>query len=267
MNADRIEPSPPDRGSRLDRALADFLTPKRIPATPRDEVLLAMGERIDLDDGLVARSWGEGPTVLLVHGWESRGTHWAAHIEPLTGLGFRAVAVDAPGHGESSGERCHVVELAARLVGVTGRVGPLAGVVAHSFGAGATVLALARGLKAGRVALISGPASLAGVVERWGRAHGLPEPEGSALLDRVERAIGEPVLGLDLLRIVAGLATPALIVHDRGDEDVPFGDGLALAAAWPGAKWLATERYGHRRILIARDVARAVAAFLADRDP
>ena len=31
--------------------------------------------RIVLDRGPAATSWGEGPTVPLVHGWNSRGTH------------------------------------------------------------------------------------------------------------------------------------------------------------------------------------------------
>jgi len=85
------------------------------------------------------------------------------------------------------------------------------------------------------------------------------------LLDRMERTVGEPIENLDVTRIAAGLSQPALIVHDRTDEDVPVDDGLAVAAAWPGAKVLITARYGHRRILVAREVVREVVAFLSDR--
>ncbi len=265
MNPEKSDPSRLDRERRLDEALQAFLTPQRTPLTPRDEALLRRGATLGLDCGLAATSWGEGQTVLLVHGWNSRGTHWGSYVDALTEVGFRAVAVDAPGHGNSPGDRCHVLEYALRLVEVARQIGPLAGVVAHSFGAGATVLALDRGLTADRVALLSGPASLAKVVERWGRAYPLPEEELPAFFDRVERAVGEPIEGLDLMRIVGGLDQPALIVHDRSDEDVPVADGLAVAATWPGAKLLVTERYGHRRILIAREVVREVVAFLSDR--
>ena len=42
-------------------------------------------------------------------------------------------------------------------------------------------------------------------------------------------------------------------------------DGLAVAAAWPGARTLITQRYGHRRILIAKEVLSEVVAFLKSR--
>jgi len=52
---------------------------------------------------------------------------------------------------------------------------------------------------------------------------------------------------------------PLLVLHDREDGEVPFADGDAIAAAWPGASIEPTEGLGHRRILRAPHVlARAV---------
>jgi pimeloyl-ACP methyl ester carboxylesterase len=200
--------------------------------------------------------------VLLAHGWESRRTHWGAFVDALTDAGLRAVAVDAPAHGDSPGARANVLEYSRALVRVGREIGPLAGVVGHSFGAGASVIALDRGLAADRAALISGPSSLVAVTERWARHHRLTEAEIPEFVRMVEREVGEPLEGLDAARIAAGLSHPALVVHDRGDEDIPVGEGLAVAEAWPGARMLVTERYGHRRILIAREVVREVVAFL-----
>jgi pimeloyl-ACP methyl ester carboxylesterase len=58
------------------------------------------------------------------------------------------------------------------------------------------------------------------------------------------------------------MRVPALVIHDRNDQEIPVAEGQAIAAAWPGANTLFTERYGHRRILIARDVIKAVVNFL-----
>jgi pimeloyl-ACP methyl ester carboxylesterase len=262
VDAETCEASLVDREGRLERAEAAFFTTSRSARTARDEALLLRGVTLKGESELAVTSWGEGPAVLLVHGWNSRGTHWGAHIDALNEAGFRAVAVDAPGHGESPGERCHVVQFGRVLVEVGRQIGPLAGVVAHSFGAGAVVLALDRGLVADRVALLSGPASLVAVVERWGRAHELSESEIPAFVERVARAVNEPIADLDLTRIASTLRLPALIVHDRDDDEVPVGDARVVAAAWPGARLLVTERFGHRRILIAREVVRAVVAFL-----
>jgi pimeloyl-ACP methyl ester carboxylesterase len=251
---------------RLNRAVELFLTPRPSPVTPRDEDLLRQGMGLALSCGLAATAWGVGPTVLLAHGWESRGTHWGAFVSPLVGAGFRAVAVDAPAHGDSPGERTNVLEFGRALIRVGREIGPLAGIVAHSFGAGATAIALHGGLAARRVALIAGPASLASVIERWGRRYGLTERDIPTFVRLVEREVGEPIEGLDVTRIASGLTTPALIVHDRGDREIPVEDGLSVAAAWPGAKALITERYGHRRILIAGEVVRETVEFLGGQD-
>ena len=198
-----------------------------------------------------------------LHGWESHRGHWGAFITPLVDAGFRAIAIDAPAHGDSPGARTNVLEYGLALLQVGRQLGPLAGVVAHSFGAGATAIALHRGLAAERVVLISGPASLASVVERWARRYGLAEDVIPRFLRLVERAVGAPIVGLDLTHIVAELTTPALVIHDRTDKEIPRADALAVAAAWPAARTLITERYGHRRIMIAGEVVRAVVDFLS----
>jgi pimeloyl-ACP methyl ester carboxylesterase len=74
--------------------------------------------------------------------------------------------------------------------------------------------------------------------------------------------VGEPIDTLDIVQMAATLSQPALIVHDRGDDEIPIEDALTVASAWPGAKTLITRRYGHGRILIAKDVVREVVAFL-----
>jgi pimeloyl-ACP methyl ester carboxylesterase len=180
----------------------------------------------------------------------------------LVEAGFRAVAVDAPAHGDSPGQRANVLEYGLALVRVGEEIGPLAGIVGHSFGAGATAIAVHRGLAAERVVLLSGPASLVGVMERWGRHHGINEDRLSHFVAMVANEVGVPIESLDLTLLAPQSNRPALIVHDRSDDDIPVEDGLAVAAAWPGATLLVTERYGHRRILIAREVVQAVISFL-----
>jgi pimeloyl-ACP methyl ester carboxylesterase len=208
--------------------------------------------------------WGSGPTVLLAHGWESRGTHWGTFVGPLVEAGFRAVAVDAPAHGDSPGRRAHVLQYGLTLCRVGQELGPLAGVVAHSFGAAAAAIGLREGLCTNRVALISGPSSLAGFVERWARLHGLSEDEIPSFLRLVETEVGQPMAHFEIARIAAALTMPVFIIHDRNDRDIPVEDAFAIAAAWPGSRTLITDRFGHRRIMIAREVVDEVAKFLTE---
>lgn len=249
-------------GDHLSEAVNKFLTPRPIPLTSRDEELLRQGTGLELACGLAATAWGEGSAVLLAHGWNSRRTHWGAFINALVAAGFRAVAVDAPAHGDSPGSQTNVFAYGNTLVGVGRELGPLAGVIGHSFGAGAVAIALHRGLKANRAALISGPASMVAVIEGWARHHHMAEAEIPMFVRRVEREVGVPIEALDIPQIAAEMNQPVLVVHDQGDEDIPVEAGLAVAAGWPGARTLITRRYGHRRILLAKEVLSEVVAFL-----
>lgn len=56
-------------------------------------------------DGLHLRygTWGEsGPTVVLLHGLQGRGSLWAAVAQGLVARGYRCVAPDLRGHGASA---------------------------------------------------------------------------------------------------------------------------------------------------------------------
>jgi pimeloyl-ACP methyl ester carboxylesterase len=61
------------------------------------------------------------------------------------------------------------------------------------------------------------------------------------------------------------MAVPLLILHDTGDREVAFDEGVELADRWPGATLRRTEGLGHLRLL--RDPASIEAAtdFLVDR--
>ena len=109
---------------RVDRfAARAFCTPRRrqVVAVPESEVLgTGRAGRLNTSDGEVAFwSWGQGPAVLLVHGWEGRAAQWVPMAERLVRSGHRAVMLDLPAHGSSEGSRTHVVAFARAGQAVT----------------------------------------------------------------------------------------------------------------------------------------------------
>ena len=88
---------------------------------------------------------GEGPPVLLVHGWSCDGSDWSHQVPALVDGGYRAITVDLRGHGRSSvatggyNPKDFADDLAALLDGLN--VGPVVA-IGHSMG-GAVVVALA----------------------------------------------------------------------------------------------------------------------------
>lgn len=58
---------------------------------------------IETRDGtrLYAKSWGDGPPVVLIHGWPLSGDSWDPVSNALADEGFRAIAYDRRGFGRS----------------------------------------------------------------------------------------------------------------------------------------------------------------------
>ncbi|HEX8728518.1 MAG TPA: hypothetical protein VF739_07855, partial [Ktedonobacterales bacterium] len=90
-------------------ALQMFMTPRRLAPRDWEAALLRRGTPLTFANGLVARSFGAGPRVLLVHGWEGRGMNLGMFIAPLTAAGYQVLALDGPAHGESPGEQTNPV--------------------------------------------------------------------------------------------------------------------------------------------------------------
>jgi pimeloyl-ACP methyl ester carboxylesterase len=88
---------------------------------------------------------GEGPPILLVHGWSCDGADWAWQTPALKAAGYRCIVPDLRGHGRSSvaedgyGARQYAADLAELLRKL--ETGPVVA-VGHSMG-GAAVVALA----------------------------------------------------------------------------------------------------------------------------
>jgi len=76
-------------------------------------------------------------------------------------------------------------------------------------------------------------------------ALGLTPAAREELRRRSERRLRARWSDLPLLPM-RGLAEPPplLVVHERDDREVPWADGAAIAAAWPGARRLDTEGLG-----------------------
>jgi pimeloyl-ACP methyl ester carboxylesterase len=229
------------------------------------------GERIDARAAsretidVAAWRWGEGPTALLVHGWEGRGTQLGAFIEPLVEAGMSVVAFDAPGHGDSPGHRLFLSDMADCVGQLSDHIADQGGhvhaVIAHSFGSAATMLAHQRyGTDAARNVFVS-PAPLAArAITGFSELLALEAADQAAMAVRLEAESGVSFEDLSIERLVGARDAGLLILHDEDDREVSIEQARALVASWPSAQLVTTTGLGHRRIL--RDpavIAEAVA--------
>lgn len=248
-----------------------WLTTHRFPAPPREIRWRQQARAITVagtPGPLSLYSWGQGPAVLLLHGWNGRGTQMGAFAAPLARAGYRALALDAPGHGLSAGNSTTLFEISDALQRTADTLGPLAGVITHSFGAMVLARALRDGLCVGRVVCIAPPARMSFLIDSFCTTLGAPARACADLTRRLQLRFGadiETQVAADAN--AAGLSLPALIIHDRDDRDVPCQQGELLARAWPGARLMLTRGLGHNRILRNAAVLQASVDFIAARTP
>ena len=249
-----------------------FTTPRRLPIKAWEAPALANARRrtVVAETGQVAvYEWGPAaaPAVLLVHGWEHRASFWRAWVEPLLAAGYRVVALDGPAHGASAGRRVTLTDFGGAVQAVVNAVGEVRAIVAHSFGA-ASVAGLPVRLPGGaplpRLVLISAPEGPRVVAERFAQFLHLPADLGRRFAAHIEQSTGRPADSFAVAASGPGTgAEQVLVLHDEGDEIIPFAEGRQIVAAWPGAVLHATHGLGHNRILRDTGVVQSVVRFLA----
>jgi pimeloyl-ACP methyl ester carboxylesterase len=264
-----------DLGTRFAERL--FTTPRRHTRPDRERAVLASARELSIDvtlraprwNGatirLAAWQWGTGPAVLLVHGWEGRGSQLGSFVEPLVAAGMSVVAFDAPGHGDSPDHRLYLTDLADCVTDVIAAIGPVHAIIAHSFGAAAVLLANRRsGASATRNVMVAPNVLIDDAVRRFAHLVGLDENDRTALEQRLADQTGVGIDDLAIDRLAADRDDALLVVHDRDDSEVAFEHGRRLAETWPNATLRDTNGLGHRRILRDPDVLAAAVAFVRE---
>ena len=250
-------------------AEAIFCRPPRQEERPAEEAFLTTGRARGVPYGsgiLRAWEWGEGPLVLLAHGWGSRSGRWSALVPELVGAGHRVIAYDAPAHGRSPGRLASLPEFARALRAVADAAGPVHGLVGHSLGGAAVAVALSQGLAARRAVLIAAPSDPATFSRAFASYLRIPAPVREAMQRNLESRLRITWDALHLPTIARGIDAPALVVHDRDDGDVPVEEAAAIADAWPRAELMLTEGLGHRAVIRDPTVVARTVDFLGSGD-
>lgn len=257
----------------------------RFAPTLEERDVLARGQRFSvLHRGrrLQAWSWGAGPTVLLVHGWNGRAGQLGFMVDPLVARGNRVVTFDAPGHGESDGRHASLPDFANAVDAVLEHAGapflPVQAIIAHSMGGAAVTYAMSRALRAPsmkheralrealpvrRFAFIAPPVDVRDFLRGFSRMTGLGATTQSELKAKIESRLAVSMEELYAPTLARDMDAPLLVVHDEDDREVPLRCGRMLAESWPGAELVVTKGLGHVRILRDPAVIDRVVSFVA----
>lgn len=222
------------------------------------------------------RRAGNGPPVLVLHGWGASLDAMQMITAELARSGFEAIALDFPGHGQSAPppEAWRVSDFQRWLTGVMDLLAiPRAAIVAHSFGCRVSIRLASeqparvsrllltgaaglpprrtRGQKA-RLALASAGKTLKhalgdGALSRWLESRWVRHAASAdyRAASGVMRATLVHIVAEDLSEHLPRIAAPTLLVWGSQDRDTPLSSGQAMARLISGAELIVLDGGGH----------------------
>ena len=245
-----------------------FFSPSKYEVKSTDREIIEWGNnyRTPFDGGeLSVTTWGEGPAVLLMHGWGGARAQMTGFVDPLSFAGYRVVAHDQPAHGESDGKTTNLLEIAPTMDLIAKREGPFHAIIAHSFGTLITSYALVNRNfpPPARLVYFGAFNQLMDSLPRFQVLAGLPDE----IIDGLRSMIYEN-FGLDVLESITNesltpqINIPALMFHDAADNVTPIDDSRAIARVWKSARLIETEGLSHRGALQSKTIHEQVIQFL-----
>ena len=207
-------------------------------------------------------------TVLVVHGWTSEASFMTAIAEPVRRSGYRVVLFDCPAHGGSSGRRTSLIDCARATVAVTKffekKFGLIHSVIAHSMGGLAALLAASGGRPLpdttdyGHFILISSPNRFSEVTNDFAEEIGLTKAAQRVYERQLERIAHRSLGTFSASHMLKGLTARLLLIHAPDDQEVLIRNAYEVIAAYPTVELLEFDQLGHRNILYAPQVIRAI---------
>ena len=183
------------------------------------------------------------PALVVMHGWGGNAEMMLPLAAPLHHAGYALLLVDARCHGRSEGDSfaslprfAEDIEAALGWLAAQPEVDASAlGVVGHSVGAGAALLAASRLPSIRAVVSLAAFAHPARMMRRWLAVKRIPYwPLGAYILAYVQRVIGYHFDAIAPCNTVARVSCPVLLVHGVEDETVPVSEAWEIFAARAG---------------------------------
>lgn len=212
-------------------------------------------------------------TVLLVHGWQSHALFMNKFVEPLQSQGFRVIAIDLPGHGQSSGRLFHLPLAVEALHAVREKLGDANMIVSHSLGGAVAATTLAGTLPShasvsiSKLVLISSPDSMTKIFDDFAVMVGLNKTANDALHNNVTRLSGLVTDEFNVSTQLQQVQADILLIHSPDDKEIPFHEAEAIAQANESAILKSVDGLGHRRIIASDEVVAMTVDFIGSTAP
>jgi pimeloyl-ACP methyl ester carboxylesterase len=248
-----------------------FATPRWRAQHLRTDAVIDAAKKSDFifrDFKVKLYDWGNSGNriVLLAHGWESRGTALRMYVNPLLAQGFRVIAFDSLGHGDSEGERNNLSTNAKLMAEIVRHYGGIYGCIGHSFGCSSLTYMLQHvdnQLVVERVVFLAVPHGIKKIVDNYFVFLKVPKRVQHVFYKTIENINSQPIEALDVATAHASVNVgKLLLVHDRFDDVTSLAAAERVVDRWENSYLLITEGYGHFRLAKNQDVISRIVDFI-----
>lgn len=205
--------------------------------------------------------WGSGPVIMLVHGWGGRALQLDSLVPSFLARGFKVVAFDHKGHGESSSRFSSYLEIvrSTHLV-VDHYAQDLYGIVAHSIGSSSTFKASESFERKLKITVVAPMGDFPNWLERLRRKVGIYEKLMASVIQQIEKDTGLSFFEQCTLNYEKISRHEVLLVHDKFDRINKISASHEIQRNLPGTELMQTEMLGHSRILSNKEVVERIVA-------
>jgi pimeloyl-ACP methyl ester carboxylesterase len=233
------------------KAFLVFCTPRggRIKEDQKEFLESAKDQRIKVNDAVTVQTYrweGSGPTVLLIHGWESNAHRWFKLVEELQRKNYTVIAFDAPGHGNSTGKLLNVplytesVELVSNLYKPEVHIG-------HSIGGLTNVYHYYKHTPEHikKLVILGAASDLAVIMKDYQRLLGMKNRVMTALDQLIQQRFGFSIDEFSGYAFAKAIDVPGLIIHDQYDKITPVAASRGIHKNWKNSTYIETTGLGH----------------------
>jgi pimeloyl-ACP methyl ester carboxylesterase len=214
-------------------------------------------------DTIQTYRWGNGPKkILFLHGWRSHTFRWKKYIESLSHQEYTIYALDAPGHGLSTGNNLNVLYYGEVIEQFINRLNGVETIVSHSMGGFSSLCALHRTqtLPVGNLVLMGTPGQAKEFIEYYRALLSLSDRTMQLMNEYFKVNIGFDPSYFSGPEFAKSISLPGLIIHDEEDLEAPIHNAREIHDAWPASSMIVTQGLGHN--LRSKEVLDYVQQFL-----
>jgi pimeloyl-ACP methyl ester carboxylesterase len=243
-----------------------FCYPFRAPLKHYHKSFMDTAERtqIVVDDlKIQLYKWGTGENkILFLHGWQSHSFRWKNYIDKFPLDKFTLYAIDAPGHGMSSGNFLTVPIYSNVVEEVINELDGVHSIISHSLGAFTTLYTLYRlpELPVQKLVLLASPGEATEFIEFYKETLQLSQKSVDQILDHFQYIIDEPVTFFSASKFAASVKQQTLIIHDEGDDETSYNHSVSIHRAMKDSKLELTKGLGHN--LKSKEIVQKVQDFV-----